>query len=369
MARHLILSTVGTSLLTNSNPDQRKFLGKTANLKDGELTAEQRRCIDNALAISRQRLLDAKQDAIPELSAELNGLYRFYAGRLAPTDGDAPDYHMLICTDTFQGSAIGYMICDWLLDRGFPAEARVVQGLNTSGVETFRMALSELARQCGDAVSDYRDAGYLVVFNLTGGFKSINGFMQALGMLHADECIYVFETQAELLRLPRLPIKPDPEGIVGRHLQVFRQLDYGRNLPADACRAIPETLLFQVDDRVILSDWGRAVWIGCRDRYYRKDLQPPLSPRLRFDDRVKKAAVALPPDRLSTLNRRLDDLAKHLDGGDNPKSLSLKPLQGKPVPGSTHEFYAWSDRDAARCFGHYEDGGAVFVVDRLGDHL
>jgi len=369
MPRQLIVSTVGTSLLTNANPDLRPFLYQTANRTEAELDAGQRRRVDDALAVSEQRLLDAESDAIPGLSAELNGLYRFYGGRLASAAGEAPDQHMLICTDTVQGSAIGHMICRWLLDRGFPAEARVVQDLSTRGLDTFRSALSALARLCRDEVADYRAAGYRIVFNLTGGFKSINGFMQALGMFHADECVYVFETQAELLSLPRLPIVLDPEGIVGRHLQAFRRLAYGHELPAADCRDIPETLLYQVDDRVALSEWGQAVWSGCCNRYYRDDLQPPLSPRLRFAGRFQKAADDLPPDRLSILNRRLDDLATCLDGGDNPKSLSLKKLQGNPVPGSTHEFYAWSDRDAARGFGHFEDGEAVFVVDRLGDHL
>lgn len=369
MPRQLILSTVGTSLLTNANPNLRPLLGQTANLKDGELSVEQREAIDAALAASRQRLRDAEPTAIPRLGAELNGICRLYRGDPAPPAGAAPDHHMLICTDTVQGSAIGETIRDWLLGRGFSAEARVVQDLSTRGLETFRSALSDLARLCGDEVADYRAAGYRIVFNLTGGFKSVNGFMQALGMFHADECVYVFETQAELLSLPRLPIVLDPEGIVGRHLEAFRRLAHGHELPAAECGDIPETLLVQVGDRVALSEWGEAVWSGCRDRYYRDDLQPPLSPRLRFADRFEKAAATLPPDRRVILNRRLDDLAKCLDGGANPKSLSLKELQGKPVHGSTHEFYAWSDRDAPRCFGHFEDGEAIFIVDRLDDHL
>jgi hypothetical protein len=43
-------------------------------------------------------------------------------------------------------------------------------------------------------------------------------------------------------------------------------------------------------------------------------------------------------------------------------------LSVAPVGGSTREFYAWSDQDVRRCFGHFEAAGQ-FVIDRLGDHL
>jgi hypothetical protein len=57
-------------------------------------------------------------------------------------------------------------------------------------------------RWCQDTLPGYRESGYHIVFNLTGGFKSIQGWMQTLGMFYADEIVYIFETGKELLPGP-----------------------------------------------------------------------------------------------------------------------------------------------------------------------
>ena len=48
----------------------------------------------------------------------------------------------------------------------------------------------------------YRQSHYRVVFNLVGGFKSLQGYMNTLGMFYADEIIYIFEAPtADLIRI------------------------------------------------------------------------------------------------------------------------------------------------------------------------
>lgn len=49
------------------------------------------------------------------------------------------------------------------------------------------------------------------------------------------------------------------------------------------------------------------------------------------------------------------------------KSLSFKKLTGTPVPRCTHEFYLWSDKDAARGFGYFD--GDVFIFEDMREHL
>jgi hypothetical protein len=50
------------------------------------------------------------------------------------------------------------------------------------------------------------------------------------------------------------------------------------------------------------------------------------------------------------------------------KSLSFKSITPNAKPGSTHEFYAWSDNGADRVYCHY-DNNKVLILDELGDHL
>jgi len=60
-----------------------------------------------------------------------------------------------------------------------------------------------------DNLIGYKRNGYRVIFNLTGGFKSVQGFLQSIASLYADEAVYVFETASELLRAPRMPLRLD----------------------------------------------------------------------------------------------------------------------------------------------------------------
>jgi hypothetical protein len=69
------------------------------------------------------------------------------------------------------------------------------------------------------------------------------------------------------------------------------------------------------------------------------------------------------------VNEGFDEFSAYVDHGRTlPKSRTFKKLQGDPVPGSTHELYAWSDGATGRLFGHYDASG-VFVFDRLAGHL
>ena len=96
----------------------------------------------------------------------------------------------------------------------------------------------------------------------------------------------------------------------------------------------------------------------------------PLSSRLEYSDRFQKEASELKRDRLLLLNHRLDQLSRCLetDGKYNPTSLDFKKLNNKPFPKATHECDAWSDQDAKRLYGHFENNG-TFLIDQLGAHL
>jgi putative CRISPR-associated protein (TIGR02619 family) len=367
-----VLSPCGTSVLTNQPGDEdglRKLLGTHANAADpSNIPDEDADRIRDHIEKCGRSLADASPTEAIRLSAELNGICRFYGGQPRPRPSGRPDEHVLLTTDTWLGRECGRLIGDWLEGQGMSVRIENANDLKTDDLLGFREGLSHVAEWLGEEAPRWRSSGYEIVFNLTGGFKSVQGFLQTLATFHADRSIYVFRT-GELMEIPRLPVRLETRETVEKNLEQFRPMARGEELPAAKCRAIAETLLTEMDGEVHLSEWGKAIWTPARDEIYAERLLEPHHQQIAFTGKFRKSAADLPADRLRQVNRRIDDLARYVDSGrgKNPKSLSYKKLQGQPVPGSTHEFRAWSDRAAHRVFCHEEDD--TIVLDELGEHL
>ena len=360
----LILSTCGTSLLTNVAGEQRNLVTRHANArKSEEVPLEDRAVLEALIGEMLRKLNEATRERQAELSAELNGLLRYYEGR----PDSSRDTHWLIATDTWLGGATADAIAQELKKIGHQVQVRSIQDLRTNSLDEFRSAMTELARICTQEVQGYRAKGWKVVFNLTGGFKSVQGFMQALGMLYADESVYVFERTHELLRLPRLPIQLDAETLVREHQHILRRLASGLPVSSQAARNIPDTLLMEVDGQVALSAWGEVIWAEAGRDLLKERLWEPVDDKLHFGPGFEKCVANYTGDRLRMINERLAQLARHINEPKfNPSGLDFKPLKGKHTPW-THECDAWADQDARRLFGHYE--GRVYVVDALDKAL
>lgn len=367
-----VLSPCGTSVLTNQVGDDgqlRGLLADHANTADpSEIPAGDADRIRRHVEMCGQSLADASSAEAAELSAELNGICTFYGGHPRTRTCGPPDQHLLLSTDTWLGRECGRLIADWLQGRGLNARLKKADDLRTDDLFSFRAGLTGVARWIGQQVPQWSDRGYEIVFNLTGGFKSVQGILQTLATFYAERSIYVFRT-GELMEIPRLPVRLDIEGTVRDHLETFRQLGRGAQLPADECGGIPETLLMEVGGEVGLSEWGEAIWGAARKPIYGEKLLPPHHRKIEFTKKFRQSVDGLAADRLRHINERIDDLAQYLDSGRQKKKdrLSYKKLAGQPVPDSTHEFYAWSDRDARRIFCHEE--GDTVVLDKLSDHL
>jgi putative CRISPR-associated protein (TIGR02619 family) len=364
----LIVSTCGTSLLTNNvDPDLRNLLTDFANQSKAEdVPAEQRQLIQQHL--ESRRLEFAQQTdlkRLTDLSAELNGVIRFYGGN----PNLARDQHILLATDTWLGESTARIVADVLERYDHQVEVKRVRDLRTDDPDSFRWAMSDLVAWCVETLKGYRDAGYRVAFNLTGGFKSVQGFMQALGMIYADESVYVFERTDHLLRLPRLPVQLDSEAILRQYLAVFRWIAAGLPVQEMEVANVPESLINVLDGQATFSPWGELVWQEAYRAVYGAGLLEPITPKLVFGPRFQQTLEGLVPDRLRHVNERLDQLARRLEEGEsyNPNSLNFKQLQGGDYKGSTHECNAWADQDAKRLFGHYE--GEYYLIDRLDKGL
>lgn len=365
----VFVSPCGTSLLTNQAGELRKLLLDTANLKEHELSAEQHSQIAQHIQKRRAMLLDPSMglNTIKTMSAELNGIITYHNNDFFQ---GVPEQHYVVVSDTYQGQQVGEMVVDWLQMQGLIASKLEIPDLATDDAETFRWAMSELIQWCDETLTGYREQGWNIVFNLTGGFKGVNGFLQTIAMFYAQESVYIFQSSSQLLRIPQLPVYLDKEGVVGEHLTAFRKLNMKLPVSQQQQEGIPGTLLLPMDHNIELSVWGELVWRQAKPAYYERELLPPLTPKLQYSDRFQREVRDLERDRVAIVNHRLDQLARYLEsnGQYNPASLDFKQLRGNPFNDATHECDAWSDRDAKRLFGHFQDNG-TFIVDWLGAHL
>lgn len=350
----IIVSSCGTSVLTHQTNGMRRLINQCANAKEPDLSKEQKERLKTHIEERQTRVREIQDlDEAKKISAELNGIITYYGGDLSSQKG-MPDLHFLITSDTYLGKSVGSIIRSWLESHGFVVQEISPEGFVTDNQDSFRDAMTWLIKWCQETLTGYQKSGYQIVFNLTGGFKSAQGFLQTIGMFYADETIYIFET-GTLLTIPRLPIKLDTKGTVGKHLGAFRQLGQKQDLSIDSCQGIPETLLFKIDNKVCLSAWGELIWQKAKSSYYGKDLIEPFSENLIYTERFKRGVekLLLSTDRYEVLNQRLDQLNLVVQKKvSNLRGLDFKPLTSNPIPPSTHECDVWSDRED-RLFGHY----------------
>ncbi len=361
-----ILSPCGTSLITNvarNFPDGGAPVTRYANARTREdIPAVELATLETYLEAAEKTLQQGDVTAWRKASAELNGITRLYpTGR--PTGNDI---HFILRSDTWLGGQTARTIADWLTTQGQIAEVIHIPDLRTDDLFLFQAGMSNLVGWCAEHLVPLRESGQQVIFQLSGGFKSVQGFLQSLSTFYADEAVYIFESGQDLLRLPRLPVKLDLTGTIREHLTAFRRMAAGLTMPADTVEGIPETLLLVIDDAATLSPWGELAWDQSGKYLFSEQLWETPSPHLQYGNRFIDSLTGLSKERLQTINTRITDLAIFLETGQNPKRLDFKALKGDHRP-STHECDAWADGDARRLFGHHE--GATFVLDKLSPHL
>lgn len=257
-----VLSTIGTSLLTNcinrgdsNEATWLRSLRDSANLSQKESSAELKAIIQELEARALESL---RQDPV-RASAEMNGLSRFYSGDLSR---GSQDIHVLIGTDTWQSNVTGEVIEKYLREQGiFNVQFYAPRDLRTTNTQEFQAGLDSLLEKLEGEVPGYREAGYRVIFNLVGGYKGVQAFLNTCGMFYADEILYIFEGSAsELIRIPRLPVKIDLSHLKASYPR-FLFMSMGGQLPVNELREIPESMLFILDDKATLSQWGKLAWM------------------------------------------------------------------------------------------------------------
>lgn len=276
--RNLIISTVGTSLITNkASKEELKKLYEYSNCNDDDCPQEIKDLVTSFIPKILEELKTSDIRTLRKSSAELNGILGFYNDNLSNGKGD---FHILICTDTFQGKKAAEVVKDFLQQHEIACYIYFPRKLSTKDKESFSEGVKNLLKYFDETLPNYRKQNYQIVFNLTGGFKSMQGFLNTIAMFYADKVIYIFESRlSELIEIPRLPIKID--------LEFFKEnADKLLLLSVDKLRVedlqdVPETLFDKIDDNLIFSVWGELLWN--KVKYDLFDHLPKL-PFIKYED-------------------------------------------------------------------------------------
>jgi len=256
--KYLIISTVGTSLITNpAEKEQLNLLYKYSNCNDNECPDEIKNLIEELFPKALQKLHSSNTHSLRRSSAELNGILGFYNENLSGRD---KDLHYLICTDTYQGRKSAEVIKKFLENFKIATQIFQPKNLSTKNKDSFSEGIKELLKWFDETIYGYKRSGYQVIFNLTGGFKSLQGYLNTIGMFYADKIIYIFESeQADLIEIPRLPIQIDLEPFK-RYKEKILLLNANKVYNKEEFAEFPESAFDEIEGKLILSVWGEVIW-------------------------------------------------------------------------------------------------------------
>ena len=288
MLPNFILSPCGTSLLTNgASADERSRLSQYANALENQIPAAEKAVLSKRIETVRERLLRSSPQEVVTLSAELNAIVRYYGYRI----DHKRDFHVLLTTDTWLGRTTGELVKSWLQQYGMSITVYTQPDLQTKELNRFQLALSDLVVWCEKNIP----SGYHVVFNLTGGFKSIQGFLQTLAIFYADEAIYVFESGTELLRLPRLPVRIAADQVLEKQFPTLRKINHG--IKTNASDDSLALLVLQIGDDIALSQYGQIIFQQLKNDFYSKKIYPPVLDQIRFGPKFMKSVEKIDRQR------------------------------------------------------------------------
>lgn len=367
--KRFVVSTVGISVLLNVldrlESAWRDRLNKAANDRQ----------LDNDLAqkieeLAQKATVQLQQSDVPgrrRISAELNGLYGIYGGDLSA--GKA-DMHYLVATDTALGRKAADVVCAFLQENGLSVDVYVPGDLSTATPSAFSRGMKQLIHWCESTIPGYRDAGYRVVFNLTAAFKSLQGYLNIMGMFYADEMVYIFETGSQLLSIPRLPLQIDVDALRDYRLELA-MMAQSHVFSQEQVSDIPAGLL-DIDEQgnAWLSDWGLLVWNRVRQELLGDDLLP--FPRLQYTDTFRRDFKQATPVERAELQEILAKVSGLLEDSHGDTA----PL--KRDGGLQYDVYTGKTAKDGRPIGHFrvsqsrrvsctaEDG--ALRLRRYGEH-
>ena len=361
---NLILTSCGLSLLTNYLKKFNIFpneVYKYSNCDESEIDKEFKLKVNKALDSLKEEIVNLPASELKKLSAELNALLNFYKDELK-----TEDMHLLLYTDTYFGKKVTEVLKYFLENKGFGVIDFLAKDLKTSNIEEFQLALNEVVKDISEIINNFKLQNYEIIFNLTGGFKSVNSFLQTMASLYADKSIYIFETSNELLEIPKLPINID-EKFFEENSDILRKLEKGLEVEKEKLEKLPKSVVLKIDNEYILSPWGEIVWQKYKNELLSKVLIIPIVKNIKYSKEFIKDFEKLNPSEKYQLNKTIEKLENYVLKKENLKSLKYHSLSGQISQKYSHEFYPFDGNNSRRVYCNEKDN--YIVLDRIGGHL
>lgn len=264
----IIFSTIGTSIITNRSKDKIGLINQYSNEKIEDkipkeliqFFSEIKTNIENDIKNSKN--IDKK--TLKKWSAEINGLINIYE----KYERDLLDIHYLITTDTFFGKIVSEIFQSFIEEYFGVKNIVILQpsGLRASNTSDFHSGITTLLKEIESLeLNKYKKQHYQIIFNLVGGFKSVQAYLTTIGMFYADKIVYIFETGEELLEIPKLPIRLDDKyandyPILFLLLEESLKIEQKEDPIFQKIKEIPEVLYEGLENQYWLSPWGILYW-------------------------------------------------------------------------------------------------------------
>jgi len=360
---NFILTSCGLSILTNYLREEHKIqpkeIYKYSNSNENEIDVDFLTTIKKAVNEIKENIASFSENELKKLSAELNTLVTFYNNQF-----NAQDFHLLLYTDTYLGSLTADILEHFLNSKGLQVNKFLAKDLNTNSTEEFELSLSEIIKELSNTIEGYRDSNYEIIFNLTGGFKGSNSFLQTMASLYADKSIYIFETGKELLVIPRLPIKID-EDFFAENINIFRDFELEININRSSFNKLPKSIINKIGDEFTISPWGEMAWQKYKNQFYRTKLIEPISDKIVYSNEFKKDFEKLSKNEKWQLNKSIDKLEQYIYKNENLRSLRFHNLKNEKY---SHEFYPFDGNDSRRAYCNKKNNGEI-TLEKIDAHL
>ncbi len=205
-----IITTVGTSLLTNSR-DDRPWAGWRFGEKFPEPTG----------------VLPWLTTAPPErASAEIHTWAKL--GILTEPNGEKV---LLVHSHTPDGQYCAERLKEYARQNKLQAESRQVHELNYTDADTFNRGLGQLVRVLAEEIRSGHTSGEVAIA-ATGGFKAEIAIANLIGALLGAPVYYIYEQFKQLIKLEPLPISLAPDWLrEGSGKALLRKIAGGECLP------------------------------------------------------------------------------------------------------------------------------------------
>ncbi len=278
--RNRLISTVGTSIITNIKSEYRADSGVSQ-----EVHAELQRFLSEKNWGQLARVLAQVDPSARICGAEINSVAELIKrGRIMLCH-----MHFLV-SDTEDGQNVGKLLESYFIERvgrDLPdletVKYHIIEGLQDAQPARFKTdGLRNLVRQIGDLVKRYQSETILI--DATGGYKAQIAIAVVLGQALEIPVLYRFERFSEIINVPPLPIAFDYQ-VLGENADVLAFFERGATVTLAETQDVDEklrVLLEEVDIdgevHVGLGAVGQIYLTGFRLRFPRDLTLSPVAP-------------------------------------------------------------------------------------------